>query len=105
MSQCVLPLCGFDDVHARVPGPDCACIVACCAAGCAVGHDVQRHAVPHEDEPARDATVTQAREKRALEMMTVEEVRRCCRGQRCFFRPPLVASALALSLSLFGPSQ
>jgi hypothetical protein len=31
--------------------------------------------------------------------MTVEEVRRCCRGQRCFFPPPLVASA-ARSLSL-----
>jgi len=37
---------------------------------------------------------TQAREKRASEMRTVEEVRRCCRGRRRFFRPPLVASAV-----------
>ena len=45
-----------------------------------MGHDL-RHAVPHEDEPARDATVAQARENCASEMRTVEEVRRCCRGK------------------------
>ena len=41
--------------HARVPGDDCACVVAAHAAGGAVGHDVQANAAGHEVEGAGGA--------------------------------------------------
>ncbi len=39
-------------LHARVPGDDCADIVAAHAARCAVGHDLQENAAGHEVERA-----------------------------------------------------
>ena len=41
-----------DSIHARVPGDDCACVVAAHAAGGAVGHDLQANAGGHEVEGA-----------------------------------------------------
>ena len=42
-------------VHARVPGDDCAGVVAAHAAGGAVGHDVQANAARHDVEGAGGA--------------------------------------------------
>ena len=42
-------------LHARVPGDDCAAVVAAYAAGGAVGHDVQANAGGHEVEGAGGA--------------------------------------------------
>ena len=44
-----------DYAHARVPGDDCAGVVAAHAAGGAVGHDVQANAARHEVEGAGGA--------------------------------------------------
>ena len=41
--------------HARVPGDDCAGVVAAHAAGGAVGHDLQANAARHEVEGAGGA--------------------------------------------------
>ena len=41
--------------HARVPGDDCAGVVAARAAGGAVGHDLQANAARHEAEGAGGA--------------------------------------------------
>ena len=55
MQQCVQPHRAVDGAHTRVPGDDCAGVVAAHAAGGAVGHDVQANAAGHEVEGAGGA--------------------------------------------------
>ena len=55
MLRRVHPHVCMDVAHARVPGDDCAVVVAAHAAGGAVGHDVQANAAGHEVQRAGGA--------------------------------------------------
>ena len=52
MPQRIHPHQPLGGAHARVPGDDCAGVVAAHAAGGAVGHDPQANAAGHEVEGA-----------------------------------------------------